>query len=103
LRYHHDRHGNVTALLGRDGEQLERYTYDAFGKPTSITDWYGNGHYDANGHYASWYDNRFMFQGREWLGELGIYDYRHRMYDPKLGRFLQTDPTGFADVTMSGG
>jgi RHS repeat-associated protein len=50
--------------------------------------------YDANGPFASWYDSRFMFQGREWLGELGIYDYRHRMYQPELGRFLQTDPLG---------
>ena len=66
--------------------------------------------------------DRFMFQGREWselgnrdidgfagmgnlrserarasqwIGELGIYDYRHRYYQPELGRFLQTDPTGF--------
>jgi RHS repeat-associated protein len=31
----------------------------------------------------------------QWIGELGIYDYRHRMYNPDLGRFLQTDPTGF--------
>jgi YD repeat-containing protein len=41
VRYHHDRHGNVTPLLGPNGEGLERYTYDAFGKPTSITDWWG--------------------------------------------------------------
>ena len=36
-----------------------------------------------------------MFQGREWIAELGIYDYRHRYYQPELGRFLQMDPTGF--------
>ena len=34
--------------------------------------------------------NRFMFQGREWIQELSIYDYRHRMYKPELGRFLQS-------------
>jgi RHS repeat-associated protein len=96
FRYHHDIHGNVIFLLDFwSSTVVERYTYDAFGKPTSITDWWGNGHYDANGHYASWYDNRFMFQGREYIAELGIYDYRHRMYQPGLGRFLQTDPTGF--------
>jgi RHS repeat-associated protein len=95
FRYHHDIHGNVIFLLDFwSSTVVERYTYDAFGKPTSITDWWGNGHYDANGHFASSYDNRFMFQGREWLGELGIYDYRHRIYQPDLGRFLQTDPLG---------
>src|SRR5437763_13584013 len=38
--------------------------------------------------------NRFMFQGREWIPELGVYDYRHRMYHPGLGRFMQADPMG---------
>ena len=35
-----------------------------------------------------------MFTGREWIGALGLYDYRHRMYHPALGRFLQADPMG---------
>src|SRR5256885_16071840 len=87
LRYHHDLHGNVAFILGWGGEGLEKYTYDAFGNPT-ITDWNGNVV------TQSAYGNRFMFQGREYLPELGIYDYRHRMYHPGLGRFLQTDPTG---------
>jgi RHS repeat-associated protein len=94
MRYQHDIHGNVTALLGFYGGVIERYTYDVFGSPTAITDASGNPHYGANGP-ASWWGNRFMFQGREFFPELGIYDYRHRMYHPGLGRFLQTDPTGF--------
>jgi RHS repeat-associated protein len=89
FRYHHDIHGNVTFLLDWAGDQIiEKYTYDAFGKPTILS---------ANDTQLSTsaYGNRFMFQGREYLSELGIYDYRHRMYSPALGRFLQTDPTGF--------
>jgi RHS repeat-associated protein len=30
----------------------------------------------------------------QWFPELRIYDYRHRHYNPSLGRFLQTDPIG---------
>jgi RHS repeat-associated protein len=89
LRYHHDIHGNVTALLDwGGGTVLERYTYDAFGQPTILS---------AGGTQLSTsaVGNRFMFQGREYLSELGLYDYRHRMYHPGLGRFLQTDPLGF--------
>jgi RHS repeat-associated protein len=95
IRYHTDKQGNVASLLDLNGSVLEKYTYDAFGKPTSITDAWGNPHVDAGNQPQSWYGNRLMFQGREWLGELGIYDYRHRMYQPDLGRFLQVDPTGF--------
>jgi len=92
--YHSDRHGNVFALLNDSGAVEERYTYDAFGKPT-VSDWWGNLHVDVNNNPQSSYGNRFTFQGREWIAELGIYDYRHRIYHPGLGRFLQVDPTGF--------
>jgi len=40
---------------------------------------------------------RFQFTGQEWLSEAGLYYYKARMYDPRLGRFLQTDPTGYDD------
>ncbi|MGI8821090.1 MAG: RHS repeat-associated core domain-containing protein [Chthoniobacterales bacterium] len=68
---------------------MEKYTYDAFGQPT-VTNWDGSG-------ARTWsnYGNRFMFTGREWLAALGLYDYRARMYQPQLGRFLQPDPLGF--------
>jgi hypothetical protein len=33
MAFQPDWHGNMTALLGPNGEGLERYTYDAFGKP----------------------------------------------------------------------
>lgn len=32
-----------------------------------------------------------------WLAEVGVYHYKARIYDPGLGRFLQTDPIGYAD------
>jgi RHS repeat-associated protein len=89
LRYHLDRMGNVAFLLDSDGDGIERYTYDAFGTPT-VTDWDGN-----NPRPYSWYGNRFMFTGREYFPELGLYDYRNRFYHPVLGRFLQSDPVGF--------
>ena len=39
--------------------------------------------------------NRFLFTGREWITDLKLYDYRNRMYQPELGRFLQPDPNQF--------
>jgi RHS repeat-associated protein len=88
LIYKQDQHGNVMAVLTDNGDVTEKYTYEAFGKPRIFDKW-------GNSRAATAIDNRFLFQGREWIAELGIYDYRHRMYHPGVGRFLQTDPTGF--------
>ncbi|MEP5724849.1 MAG: RHS repeat-associated core domain-containing protein [Erythrobacter sp.] len=37
---------------------------------------------------------RFRYTGQAWLPELEMYYYKARIYSPKLGRFLQTDPIG---------
>lgn len=34
----------------------------------------------------------YAFTGREWDPETGLYYYRARYYDPKVGRFLSEDP-----------
>ena len=73
----------------------------------------------VNGQPGSSFGNRFLFTGREsselgsreidgqaerprerarasqWLSDLKLYDYRNRMYQPELGRFLQPDPKEF--------
>lgn len=36
-----------------------------------------------------------MFTGRRFDDETGLYYYRFRYYDPRMGRFLQTDPIGY--------
>jgi RHS repeat-associated protein len=87
LTYKRDKQGNVVALLGNDGSVVEKYRYDAFGQPTVTDNW-------GNVRAGSIHENRFMFTGREWIKELGIYDYRNRFYHPGLGRFLQSDPLG---------
>lgn len=40
---------------------------------------------------------RFGYTGQQYLSELRIYCYKARMYHPKLGRVLQTDPIGYED------
>jgi RHS repeat-associated protein len=43
-----------------------------------------------------------LFTGREWLSQVGLYDYRNRVYSASIGRFLQTDPIRFSagDVNL---
>ena len=87
--YHTDAEGSVAALTDTSGTVVERYNYDAFGAATVK---------DANGTVrpaGTAYGNRFLFTGREWMVDLGLYDYRNRAYSPDLGRFLQTDPKSF--------
>ncbi len=41
--------------------------------------------------------NPFRYTGRRYDAESGLYYYRARYYWPQIGRFLETDPIGYAD------
>jgi RHS repeat-associated protein len=86
--YHHDGLGSTVALTDSTGALAESYTYDVFGSPTILVT-------NSQALAVSAVGNRFLFTGREFLAEIGLYDYRNRFYSPSLGRFLQTDPIGF--------
>lgn len=69
---------------------IEKYSYDVFGTPTIR---------NAGDQILTTSDfgNCRMFTGREYDTETGNYYYRARYYKPSIGRFLQTDPIGYAD------
>jgi len=87
--YHYDGLGSVIALSDLNGDVVESYSYDVFGKPTIR---------DINGQKitASAF-NPYLFTGRRYDDETGHYYYRARYYEPNIGRFLQTDPIGYYD------
>jgi RHS repeat-associated protein len=41
--------------------------------------------------------NDRLYTSREYDEELGLYYYRGRHYDPRIGRFIQRDPIGLSD------
>ena len=88
--HHYDARGHCILLTkASDGSIREQYDYDAFGFPYF---------YKPDGNKlipSEQFGNRFLFTGREWLKDLRVYDYRNRIFQPELGRFLQPDPTGF--------
>lgn len=86
--YYFDGLGSVVALSDDSGNIVEKYEYDVFGKPTILSP-------DDELRETSAYGNRFMFTGREYDSETGLYYYRARYYRPEIGRFLQTDPIGY--------
>ena len=99
--YHQDALGSVVALSKFDNglgyaQFVEKYSYSAFGE-TVVCD----GSNTPRSPNQSLYGNPYMFTGRE-LDTLGagswqLYYYRARFYKPEIGRFLQTDPIGYAD------
>jgi len=93
--YHHDGLGSTVALTGGTGQLLESCRYDAFGAVSVFNS-------SGLSLQVSGLQNRFLFTGREWLSEAGLYEYRNRAYSAELGRFLQTDPIRFSagDVNL---
>jgi RHS repeat-associated protein len=87
--HQYDARGHCIMLTDTSGLIREQYDYDAFGLP-----YFYNGTGAKLGASFQW-GNRFLFTGREWLKDLKVYDYRNRMYQPELGRFLQPDPKQF--------
>jgi RHS repeat-associated protein len=71
-----DERGSIVAV---EGSSTTVDTYDEYGIPGS-----GN-------------TGRFQYTGQMWLSDVGLYSYKARAYSPELGRFLQTDPIGYAD------
>ncbi|WP_134197615.1 RHS repeat-associated core domain-containing protein, partial [Paraburkholderia rhizosphaerae] len=71
--------GSVVALANGNGVTTGGQGYGPFGETT--------------GTLAS----RFGYTGQQNLAPLGLYYYKARVYSPNLGRFLQTDPVGYAD------
>ncbi len=74
-----DHQGSITSIANADGTLRTIDSYDEYGLPGA-----------AN-------DGRFQYTGQAWLPALGLYYYKARIYSPKLGRFLQTDPIGYKD------
>jgi len=79
--YHYDALGSVVALSDSDGDTVQVYEYDVYGQVAAS---------DPN------HPNPFLFTGRRYDTETGLYYYRARYYNASIGRFLQTDPIGYA-------
>jgi RHS repeat-associated protein len=86
--YQDDHEGSITHLTSGTGQVLESYRYDAFGKPGVFSS-------TSQQLNASAFNNRFMFTGREYVANFGVYEYRNRAYHPGLGRFMSEDPKLF--------
>ena len=77
---HADERGSNIAQTDTSGVNQALNRYDEYGIPSP----------DNNAF-------RFQYTGQAWYSQLGMYNYKARIYSPTLGRFMQTDPIGYAD------
>jgi RHS repeat-associated protein len=86
--FHYDGLGNIIALSDSEGDVAELYRYvedppfvwrNVFGRSNKVSS----------------LGNSYLFTGRQFDAETSLYYYRARMYNPYIGRFMQTDPIGY--------
>lgn len=86
--YHQDDMGNVMALSDETGSVVERYEYGDYGltlNAATLARVLGN---------PSAVGNPYLFQGRRYDSEFGMYYFRTRYLDPRVGRFITRDTLG---------
>lgn len=77
--YFADHQESVMGATSDGGALLYTNTYDEYGRPSPLN------------------QGLFQYTGQTWLAFADLYDYRARAYSPELGRFMQTDPSGYQD------
>jgi RHS repeat-associated protein len=73
--YHADERGSIVAISNASGAAGATGRYDEYGAGTGVS--------------------RFHYTGQYWLADANLHYYRARIYDARLGRFLQPDPIGY--------
>lgn len=89
-------------LATQDGSGVTYYVADHLGSVVQATNSAGAvtlaRNYDPWGNMLSGTSaGGWAFTGREWDSEVGLYYYRARYYDAKIGRFLSEDPLHWLD------
>jgi len=83
--FHTDGLGSITVISDEAGRVLKRYTYDAWGKQSTL---YTN----TTSGITNQAPTTRGFTDHEELSDFGLVHMNGRIYDPVLGRFLSADP-----------
>ena len=79
---------DVIAIVDKNGNQVARYSYDAWGMPTEL--------YSDESNIG--YINPFRYRGYYYDSEISLYYLQSRYYDPRGGRFLNADMPEFGMI-----
>lgn len=100
LHYHQDALYSVYAVTDENGQILESYLYDPYGKVTVFDK---NGIQVADNAWGtanSAIGNPYLFTGRRFDEETGLYYYRNRYFNSDQGRFITRWGNLAADVNL---
>ncbi len=86
LHHHYDAQGSLIAVSDDSGRVVERYEYDAFGTPTILDSAYAP-------LASSAYQVNPLYGGQTFDTESALYHSGDRTYNPRIGRFMQQDPS----------
>ncbi|MBI5218323.1 MAG: VCBS repeat-containing protein [Bacteroidia bacterium] len=81
-----DHLGSITGLVDVNGNLVEEYSFDAWGKRRNPVDWSNNNLPDPDTYIL-----QRGFTGHEHLDKFGLINMQGRVYDPLLGRMLSPD------------
>ena len=102
--YHRNHQESITHLTNEEGQSIERFTYDAYGTilaysqeeehPKGISS-QAQGTFNPYCYTAREFDVSQGSDNRPCLAVHGLYYYRARYYDARIGRFISSDPIEF--------
>jgi RHS repeat-associated protein len=87
LYYVNDANMNLTLLMDEGAKLRGRFAYDAYGKPLFLKQ-----SWTVRNTQATHRANPIHYAGYHYAEEIGLYNVRHRTYNPTLGRWMQKDP-----------
>lgn len=82
--------GDIVGIADADGNLIASYTYDAWGKVTSVT-----GSNTAIGEL-----NPFRYRSYYYDTDIKMYYLQSRYYDPEIGRFINSDDVNYIDISV---
>lgn len=90
---HSDHIGSTDVITNKQGSALQRFSFNAFGEQRSHKNWksFTSGPSISLSPHSSAITSR-GFTGHEQMDEVGLIHMNGRVYDAKLGRFIQADP-----------
>lgn len=87
--YFADGAGTISSIIDKTGKLLEEYTYSTFGIPAVYTGNEEKTDFSVIG-------NPYLFAGKEYDLETGLYYLQSGYYDPRTGRFINKNPQRYS-------